>query len=240
MTKGSLIIILFFSLLTDMLAQKTLKDFDGDLLFKESYYYYPVTRQTYDTVVTYSNYELKKMIEIENSGVISKNESKEISYIPIKFFKNKDSVFYKYADPFDIDHDTTYVKLFPLNFNDSVETAFCFKITMDTIRGTDKKRTLTIHTECDGDHRDIKTFRTKDTMIYFKEFKFDCYTFEQKAPIPYYKDVYFTRKIIVDKQTLIPIDVKEYNFHTSRRPRFKNIHQGKNLLTYHQKIISIE
>jgi hypothetical protein len=236
----TLFIILFLADVMLSLGQKTLHNFDGNLLFRESFYYYPLTRQTYDTVVTYSNYELNSMIEIEQVAAFSVHNTKEINYRPIRFYKNKDSIGYKYSDPFDVDHDTTYVKLFPLNFKDSVETAFCFKIIMDTIRGTNKNRTLTIHTDCDGDDRDLKTYRSKDTVVYFKDFKLDCYTFEQKSLIGNYPDIYFIRKIIVDKQTLIPIDVKEYNFHTAKRPRLRNVHQGKNLLTYHQKLVSIE
>lgn len=221
-------------------GQKTLENFDGNLIFRESFFYYPVTRSTYDTVVTFSNYELGKMVQIEQMDVYSAHKSQEINYLPIKFYKRKDSIFYKYADPYDIHHDTTYTKLFPLDFKDTIETAFCYKITIDTIRGTDKNRTLIIKADCDGDENEIKTYRIKDTTLIFKEYKIDCYTFKQKAIIGNYKNIYFTRLIIVDKHTLIPIDVKEYNFHSVKRVRYRNTNQGQNLLTYHQRLINIE
>ncbi len=221
-------------------GQKTLANFDGNLIFKESFYYYPITRTTYDTIITFSNYELGKMTQIEQMTAFSAHNDQEINYLPIRFYKIKDSIFYKYADPYDIDHDTTYSKLFPLDFKDTIKSAFCYKIQMDTIRGTDKNRTLTIKTDCDGDEHEIKTYRIKDTVLTFKEYELDCYTFKQRAIIGHYKDIYFTRLIIVDKQTLIPIEVKEYNFHSVKRVRYRNINQGKNLLTYHQRLISIE
>lgn len=221
-------------------GQKSLENIEGNLIFKESFFYYPITRSTYDTIITFSNYELGKTTQIEQMVAFSARNDQEIEYLPIKFYRNKDSIFYKYANPYDIDHDTTYSKLFPLDLKDTIETAFCYKIRIDTIRGTDKNKTLTIRTDCNGDDHEIKTYRIKDTILAFKEYKIDCYMFKQKAIIGHYKDIYFTRLIIVDKHTLIPIDVKEYNFHTVKRVRYRNINQGKNLLTYHQKLISIE
>lgn len=240
MKKPYYILIILITDISISFGQKTLEHFDGNLIFRESFFYYPITRKTFDTVVTFSNYEFGKMIQIEQMAAFSAHNSQEINYLPIKFYKSKDSLFFKYADPYDIDHDTTYTKLFPLKFKDTIETAFCYKIKMDTIRGTDKNRTLIIKTDCDGDEHEIKTYRVKDTTLIFKEYKLDCYTFKQKAIIGHYKDVYFTRLIIVDKHTLIPIDVKEYNFHSVKRVRWRNINQGKNLLTYHQRLISIE
>lgn len=240
MKKKYYILIIFLADISISFGQKTLSNFDGNLIFKESFFYYPITRTTYDTIISYSNYEIGKMTQIEQMAAFSAHNDQEIDYLPIKFYKNKDSIFYKYADPYDIDHDTTYTKLFPLSFKDTIETAFCYKITMDTIRGTDKNRTVTIKTDCDGDEHEIKTYRIKDTTFTFKEYKIECYMFKQKAIIGHYKDIYFTRLIIVDKETLVPIDVKEYNFHSVKRVRYRNINQGKNLLTYHQRLISIE
>ncbi len=234
----TILILLLFADFWTASAQKKLQGFDGDLIFKEAYYYYLLSRKTYDTAFVFSYYEVGQMITIEQYSPISINDSYDISFLPVKFYINKDSVFYKYADPYDIDHDTTSFKLFPLSFNDTIDSEFCYKITMDTIRGSDENRTLTIRTDCQGDNIDIKTYRTKDTIFTFKDYLLDCYAFEQKALL--YNDIFFTRVILVDKNTLIPLDVKEYNFHTRHITRIKNSNQGKNFLTFHQKLISIE
>ena len=149
-------------------------------------------------------------------------------------------MFFKYQKKYSTVADTVISKLFPLSFKDTIEVAFCYRVSEDSIRWKDTKRTLEIKTDCDGDEHNIKTYRLKDTTINFQDYKIDCYSFEQKERMGYYTNIYFTRRILVDKHTLIPIDVKQYNFHTNRRPRYKNKIQGQNLLTVHKKLISIE
>ena len=240
MSKAFSIVCVLLIELSFSFGQKTLEDFEGNLLFKESFYYFPLTRNTYDTVVTFSNYQVNKIIEIQQIIALSPNDSKEINYTPIILYTSRDAIRYKYADPLNIDSDTTDVKLFPLNYKDSVETVFCYKIIIDTILNRESNQIINFHTSCEGSNNEIKTYRTNDTIINFKDFKLDCYSFEQKSMVGRYKHKMFTRKIIVDKRTLIPIDIKEYNFQTTKGPRYRNIKQEDNLLTYHQKLINIE
>ena len=239
------IILVFVSLSSLCYSQKTLQNFEGDLLFKESNYYFPLTRKTYDTSCTYYSYSVnKQIINIERISPMSSqwHETVETQFLPIIFFINGDSLFVKYQEKYSDVSDTVVSKSFPLNFKDTIEVPFCYRITEDTIRWKDTKRTLEVKTECDGDEHYAKTYRLKDTIITFKDFKIDCYSFEQKGEVGY-KDVIFKRKILVDKFTLIPIDVKEYNFHLIKRPCFRHIiytMQGQNFLTKHKKLISIE
>lgn len=215
-------------------SQKTLKDFEGDLVFKESNNYFALTRFTYDTVNVYYSYSINQhIVNIERF-------SSEKSFLPIILYKNGDSLFFKYQERFSDVPDTIISKLFSLSFNDTIEKSFCYRIIQDTIRWTDIKRTLEIKLDCDGDAHDMKTYRLKDTSLIFKDYNLECYYFKQVSKIGHYKDVFFTRNILVEKNTLIPIDVKEYNFHTSKRPRYRNKIQGQNLLTMHKKLISIE
>ena len=239
-----LICFLFIGIQSPSYAQKTLKNFEGDLLFKESNYYFPLTRKTYDTACTYYSYSVNKhVINIERISPLSSqwHETVETQFLPIIFFQNGDSLFFKYQEKYSNVPDTVVSKLFPLSFKDTIEVSFCYRVTEDTSRWG-ANHTLQFNKNCDGDDDDIKTYRLKDTTITFQDYKLDCYSFEQKSKM-LYKNTFFTRKILVDKCTLIPIDVKEYNFHLIKRPRFRHIiytMQGQNFLTKHQKLISIE
>ncbi len=237
-----LIIFLIIGMQYSFYAQKTLKNFEGNLTFKESDYYTPISRKIYDTINIYYSYEVEKTIKIERFAPISSfdNDSENKSFLPIIFFKNGDSLFFKYQEKFSTVPDTVISKLFPLSFKDTIDVPFCYRISEDSIRWKDEKRTLEIKTECDGDDRNIKTYRLRDTTITFQDYKIDCYQFEQKSIMSYYKNKFFTRRILLDKITLIPIDVRQYNFRTNRRPRYKSKLTEKNILTFHKKLISIE
>ena len=169
--------IVFIILANCCYAQKTLKNFEGELLFKESYYYFALTRTTYDTAHLYYNYEVKKTININKYFPISSYDADETPFLPIIFCKNEDSLFFKYQEKYSNVPDTVVTKLFPLSYKDTIEVPFCYRISQDSVRWKDTKRTLEIKTDCDGDGHDIKTYRLKDTSFIFKEYTSNHYIF---------------------------------------------------------------
>jgi len=231
--KVIILLILFCSIFAD--AQKNLKDFYGDLIFKETSYYFPIDRKLFDTSISYSIYSINKMIEIEQIAPSFNNRNGlEINYTPINFFNNRDTIFCKITNPFNKGHDTTIMALFPLRYKDTLLSNGCYRITLDTIHSSNKQ--LYVETECVDENNDYKTFYSGDTTIYFRDYKLDCYKVTQIEASKRTRK--FRRILLIEKNTLIPIDVKEYNFYFSRRFRTKPI--GQNLLTKHQKLIEIE
>lgn len=237
------ILLLFFVGLEFSFGQKTLENFDGDLTFKESFFYIPISRTVVDTVTTFSWYE-KDDEEIEitefppgDRQIPKIHNIKSVYFEPIIFYKNKDSIFYKYVNPYRKGNDSSRVKLFSLSFKDTIIAAPCYKLIIDTLRRR-YDTTSVVHINCYEDSREFKTYRVKDTTLIFKEYKLDCYTFEQKKYLEWSGRL-ITRIVLVHKNTLIPVDIKEYTLLTRERGRYFYLEPNKNLLTYHQKLIDI-
>lgn len=90
-----LICFLIIGIQSSFYAQKTLKNFEGNLMFKESNYYTPITRKVYDTVNIYYSYEVAKTINIERCSIfdVYNIDSEGKAFLPIIFFQNGDSIF---------------------------------------------------------------------------------------------------------------------------------------------------
>ncbi len=205
------------------LAQKSTHHFKGQMVFKESHYHESITRNHSDTLHTYYRYEIGKTIDITQPIYISKSESEEIIYETITPLVVNDSIIYRYANSID-SLDFIDTKMFPLSFEDTIRAAYCYR---------------TRNSDCPDDDKEIDTYRIQDTLIYFGNYQLDCYQFEQKRPL-YKYNTSFIRRIALDKNTLVPIEVITYNYNVPER-RFKLYPgQGKNLVTFRRKLVAIQ
>lgn len=226
MRKFILLFVAFSSV--NALAQKTTENFKGQMTFKETYYYQRITRLDYDTILNYLNYDIKRdSVFMEQIFSFSHQFENNFNFAPIKFTLRNDSIFYGYIDRY-FNNDTVETLLFSLDKKDTISSIFCYRIGFDSLDG-----------QCIGDDREVMTYRQQDTTITFKDYKIDCYVFEQKTDTTGRHKVFFTRKILVDKHTLIPIEVKEYNYNRPGLVRIRHEYQGRNLLTYHKRLLSI-
>jgi len=203
-------------------AQKSTESFKGEMVFKESHYHESITRKLTDTVHTYFKYEVSHTIDIRQTIRLSESSWEEINYETITPLVINDSIIYRYTNAED-SLESYDIKMFPLSYDDTIKVVYCYRVRNNT---------------CEEDEYELATYRQQDTTIVFGNYRMDCFQFEQSRPLYKYKTS-FVRRIVVDKQTLVPIEVVSYNHNVPERTY--NIHpaQGKNYLTFRRRLIAI-
>jgi hypothetical protein len=231
--------ILFLSCLSNSFGQKNLDNFKGDLTFKDSWFYAPLSRLFYDTLINYSTIHVTDSIEMEQMTVLYPDKDLKQKFIPFKLSKQNDSIFLKYFDP--IINRSTSDYIFPLNKRDTVDIPICYQMFIDSFRPDGSKTYKKSLSENDDEmSNNLRTIYSKDTILNFGEYKMSCYMFEQSKLTGHYRDVNFIRKILIDKVLLIPIDIKEYHYYKTKRRANRQIPKEKWLLTRHTRLIYID
>lgn len=223
------LLFLFVSIIT--YGQKTLKDFSGSLLFKETSYFERLSRECTDTTINYFSFDISKKnnsseIEITNHYYL-KNDFQEYKFMKFNFIKQHDSLLINYYNPIERKEVLKYI--YPLNKCDTIE-ACGYRISYDSISTTKGEVDL-----CNNDPTFENTY-LKDTIIKLKDYLFDCYVIEQNYN--YFRNQTRIRKrIFIDKIALIPVYETEHSF---AKRKTRGIPTNKWVLTKQMKLITID
>jgi hypothetical protein len=223
------LLLIFLGIQVD--GQKTLKNFNGQFVFKESSFYEPITRNCYDTVVRYSKYEKKDSTIITQYVLSFDDNIVEFSYIPFKYYLNNDTIFLKYFNPITIEY--VVKNAYSLKRKDTLVGSICNKFLVDSINENGKKKYFI--DEIQSEPVDLNIIYRGDTIIEWNDYKLECYIFEEQTGN---RRRNFKRIIFFEKDVLLPIEIKEYKYF--KNETIGNIPTNKWLLTKYLKLIEIE
>ncbi|MEQ1732650.1 MAG: hypothetical protein ABL940_03200 [Bacteroidia bacterium] len=218
-------------------AQKTLKDFDGEIIFKTTNYVEPINRLICDTLISYQSFSIvadsiRSQIKITDHYLF-RNHFEEYEYLKFNFIKKEDSLLICYYNPILNKKVSSYI--YPLNKRDTLYDCGSYKLGIDSSFNKTKgvyDKDIDI---CNNNETFNITYK-KDTLIKFNNYTFDCYEIELNRGFirSYSKRM---RKIFIDKGSLIPVYEIEYLYFKRGRC---NTQVNKWLLSKETKIIEID
>jgi hypothetical protein len=152
--KKTLLLLLILSSLNIISGQKSLKNFKGELIFKDCRYYVPINRYLYDTIINYSSIQVGDSFKIEYWTLISPEIELNQKLIPFKFSKKSDSIFLNYYDPVNKLNVSEYS--FSLIKHDTIDYSVCCLMFVDSF-SADGKIYKKLLNEFDDENRGLKT-----------------------------------------------------------------------------------
>jgi hypothetical protein len=218
-----------------LISQKSLKNFTGTLIFKETNYYQRLTREQTDTTINYYLFDKSSegaSSEIEITQIyFVKNDFQEYDFVKFKFIKQNDSLFIDYYNP--LEEKNIFEYIYPLNKRDTVNSCHSYIISYDSTLNNALIYVKKID-ECNKNPEFDNTY-LKDTTISFKDYTFDCYVIEQNYN-SIRNQTLLKKQIFIDKNALVPVYEEEYTF-TKRKVR--GIPIDKWVLTRQMKLIQV-
>jgi len=230
--KPKTIISICLSLLSlSSFAQKDLSNFTGTLSFKESNYYFSISRSLYDTATSFYEFttfaDLDNLITIRESSSLSTQDLSQ-EYLSFKLVKIHDSLIIKYLYPNNKYHS---VYQYPINKRDTLEVCRSgYKMILDS-------NSINIDIN-DCPYYKFQTTYQGDTIIKYKDYVMDCYIIEQYCQYHHLTSKHIIR-IYIDKKLLSPVYEKEYSFFQHSLISTE-IPRNQWLLTREMKLIDID
>ncbi|MCD6068524.1 MAG: hypothetical protein K0S33_3350 [Bacteroidetes bacterium] len=225
--------LFFLSLPLFIFGQKTLKKYEGNLLFKETSYHTIISRELTDTTIKYFNFSIDSLIEIEEWSAF---REAEVSFVYLEFclVKRSDSLFIRYFNPLSKQKNLVY--FLPLNTRDTIRNYRGYTLFVDStsVKQEKEKAVYTKHIEWGSELFDFNGVYKTDTLITFRKFTLDCYKAELYQQT---KHLDIRKILLIDKASLVPVYEEEHRYFRSMRP---GLPLNKWILMRRMKLIEID
>jgi hypothetical protein len=176
---------------------KLTADFNGNIKYVDNYIRVIISYDSCGSFLTTQNWEFKNgYITIETFDPL---DSINFTSVPIRFFKNANSIRLTYTNP--KDHQADTIEQFRIKQGDTLYSIGDFRLSVERDNWGDMMENTYIG----------------DTTITVANIKFECYRFEQ---FQYYMKTFpgwshFKKIVYIDKETLVPIQEDHLSFYKS-------------------------
>jgi len=190
------------------LGQSILEEEYVELVFRETHYNVPVTRQFCDTTITHIRLEVDEDNEIQISRFadLYPRAGFDSEYYPFRFSRSRDSLFIDYEDPSTKEIKKEYV--FPINYRDTVENFGRYLGFKQPVRKTIGDSTYVKEVVNWGNSGSYDAIYKGDTVVLFDEYVFNCYVIEQEGS--FNRNGWKKKKrVCIEKSRLVPLYQEE-------------------------------